>query len=322
MDPASVNGVLELLYDRRGAFVWTDELASAAGGNRGLLEQSLEALAGRGHRLERSPAGVRLIRPTVLDAHLIERDLPVERIGRHVICFGQVDSTNDVAFASADRGGGDALVVTAEHQRAGRGRFGRTWTSAPGSGILASVLLPAAADLSPDGLTIAAGLAVAEGLGDAAGVAARVAWPNDVVLGAAKVAGVLVEVRPARTARRVVVGFGINVLASPAAPDVDRPATDLAAACDGAAPERIDVCRAVLIRLDRWLADLQAGRTDQLHRRWVARCDMINRRITVECAGRRVTGRVLDVSPLEGLTLLTDRGRREHLSAARATVVK
>lgn len=321
MDPTSVNGVLELLYDRAGRPVWTDELVSASGGDRVTLEPCLEALATRGHRLERSPAGVRLIRPTVLDGHLIERLLPVERIGRHVICFAQVDSTNEVAFASAAPGG-EALVITAEHQRAGRGRFGRTWTSAPGSGILASVLLPAAGDLTPDGLTIAAGLAVAEGIEDAAGVAARVAWPNDVVLGVAKVAGVLVEVRPAGPARRVVVGFGINVLASPPPGDVDRPATNLVAACDGTAPERIDVCRAVLVRLDRWVADLQAGRTDQLHRRWVARCDMVNRRITVQAAGRRVTGRVLDVSPLEGLTLLTDRGRREHLSASRATVVK
>ena len=81
--------------------------------------------------------GIHLIRPTVLDAHLIERDLPGQQIGRHVICFGEVDSTNDVAFGSADQAAGQAMVVTAEFQRAGRGRAGRKWLRSPGSGVLA-----------------------------------------------------------------------------------------------------------------------------------------------------------------------------------------
>lgn len=319
--------VLERLYDRGGEFVSLDELAPAAGTDRpdrAGLERVLEELIARGHRLERSPVrGIRLLRPTVLDARLVERDLPVERIGRHVICFGEVCSTNDVAFDSADQAGSEGLVVTAEFQRAGRGRLGRSWHSPPGSGILASVALEPGGKLCHEALTIAAGLAVAEGIERATGVVAELEWPNDVVLGGAKLAGVMVEIRSAGQGQRMVVGFGINVTAAPSADQADRPVACLSeAVADAAALERVEILRAVLVRLDRWVAAVRAGRNRELHDRWLGRCAMLNRRVRVACAGRTSTGRVVDVSPLEGLILLTDGGRQIHLPAATSHVVR
>jgi len=323
MTPA--NRILELLYDRGGEFVWMDELAGAVGASPPAAEAALAELAGRGHRLQRGPEGVRLLRPTVLDAHLIERGLPVARIGRHVICFDEVDSTNDVALDSAEGAGGQALVVTAEHQRAGRGRLGRRWVCERGAGVLASVLLPAGSERLPrEGLTVAAGLAVAEGLEAAAGVRTGLAWPNDVLLDGGKVAGVLVDVRsPARpggSGERVVVGMGINAGGAPPPEQVGRATACLAAAA-GRAVERIDVLRAVLVALDRRAADLAAGRTAELHDAWAARSETINRRVAVAGPDGRVEGRVLDVSPTEGLVLLTDGGRRVHLPAATSTLI-
>lgn len=315
-----------------------DELGEQAGGDASSLEAAMQALRRRGHQLEHSPArGVRLVRPTVLDAHLIERDLPVERIGRHVICFGEVDSTNDVAFGSAEQAGGESLVVTAEFQRAGRGRLGRQWTCPAGGGILTSVLLggdtcelpqglPVASIVEP--LTIAAGLAVAEGVEQATGVSTQLEWPNDVAVGGAKAAGVLVETRTVGTdrperspgeGRRVVVGFGINVTAAPDPQAVERPATCLAA--EGASTlERIEILRSVLVRADHWVAEIRTGNFDRLHDRWVERCGMINHRLTVRLGDELFTGRVLDVSPLGGLVLITDVGEQLRLPAAASSV--
>jgi len=316
MKPA--DRILELLYDRQGGYVWTDELSASAGADRGALEAALNELAARGHRLDRGPAGVRLCRPTVLDAHLIECDLPVEQIGRHVICFGEVDSTNDVAFASAAQAAGQALVVTAEYQRAGRGRAGRKWICPPATGVLASVLLhEAAASLPKEALTIAAGVALAEGVDRATGVAAALAWPNDVLVDDAKLAGVLVEVRDGQ----VVIGVGINVNAAPSPEQVDRPATHLAGAV-GRELERTDICREVLVSMDNWLIELSRGEFESLHRAWLGRCQMINRRLRVRGPEGIVAGRVLDVHPLEGLVLMTDDGHRVHLAAATSTVVR
>ena len=326
------NRILELLYDRAGEFTWSDELADAAGNDPSALDAALAELGRRGHRLERNPArGLRLVRPTVLDAHLIERDLPTRHIGRHVICFAEVGSTNDVALSSAGQGGGgtSGLVVTAEFQRAGRGRLGRKWICPSGAGILASVLLAEdGRELAREALTIAAGLAVAEGIELAVGLSTQLEWPNDITVDRAKVAGVLVETRLARSAgedvqagrRRMVVGFGINVTAAPAPEAAGRAATCLAEAAGRPQLERIEILRQVLIRMDHWIEDIRAQDTQRLREAWLGRCSMLNRRLTVRSDGRCVTGRVLDVSPLTGLVLQADSGEQLHLSAETSTV--
>ena len=79
--------------------------------------------------------------------------------------------------------------------------------------------------------------------------------------------------------------------------------------------------RAVLRCLDRWVVRLAGGRLDELHEAWLARCGMLGERLTIESAGRRYVGRVLDVSPLEGLILACDDGRHVHLPAEGATIL-
>ena len=315
--------VLELLYDRRDGFFILDELAAAASLNRRQLDECLHLLRERGYELETAPAqGVRLVRPVKLNAYLLEHDLGTSRVGRHVLCFDEVDSTNDVAMDSARQRNADGLVVLAESQRSGRGRHGRTWQSRPGDSALLSALLLTGegSPLSHEALTIAAGLAVAEGIDAACEIPCSVKWPNDVLLEGRKVAGVLVETRPHRSAQAIVVGIGINVNSSP--PDgLVFPATDLASHA-GESVDRIEVVRSVLRRLDAWVAQLADGRTDELHDAWIARCGMINERITVVCGGREFVGRVLDVSPMAGLILACDDGRRVDLPARSSTIVK
>jgi len=320
---ASANSVLEILYDHGERFVAADELARAAGLDRAGLARELRELRSGGQHIEASPAyGVRLVRPVKLCPSLIERDLQVRRVGRSVICFDSVASTNDVAMASARQGDTDGLVVLAESQLHGRGRQGRRWISEPGRGasILMSVLLlePAAA-VRHEAVTIAAGLAVGQGIEDACGLRAGLKWPNDVLIDGEKVAGVLIEVRPQGERVAVVIGVGINVNASPPADMVDRPATDLARHV-GQVVERTDVVRAVLRRLDGWAGPLDAARLDELHAAWISRCAMINERVRVRCEGATYVGRVVDVSPMAGLTLFCDDGCRVQLPADRSTI--
>jgi len=314
--------ILELLYDRQEAFCLPDELAAATGMTRTAADRAVEEIARRGQTLEFSPAnGVRLRRPVRLDAHLIERNLGTKRAGRNVICFEQVDSTNDVAFDSARQAGADGLAVLAESQRQGRGRRGRRWISPPQAGVLMSVLLiDPASSLAHDALTIAAGVATTQGVEDACGVQCRLKWPNDVLLDDGKLAGVLVEVRRRASRRCVVVGIGVNVNAAPPARQVGQPARSLAQ-CLGHSVERIEVARAVLRRLDDWVSRIRHGRTDDLHDQWLYRCDMVNQRVCVLCNGKRHVGRVLDVSPLEGLMLSQDNGLRVELPAEGSTLL-
>ncbi len=327
--------VLELLFDREEGFFSLDELAAAAKLSRSDLDRCICELRSRGHEIEFSPAhGLRLARPVHLSAHLIERGLDVRRVGRGVIVVDEVGSTNDVALDSARGADADGLVVAAEFQRRGRGRHGRAWLSPSRANLTFSVVLLDSDPqrLAHEALTIAAGLAVAEGIAAAAGCDCELKWPNDVLLDGAKVAGVLVELKqptsaanPSRASgsndrRCLIVGIGINVNAAPAPDELETPATCLADHL-GCAVERIEVLREVLRRLDKWVAKIASGRLDALHEAWLARCGMVNRRITVVSAGRQCVGRVLDVSPLEGLILSTDDGQQVHLSAESSTVL-
>jgi len=322
MDVDVANRVLEQLYDRAQGSFSLDELADKAGVGRAGVDDAIDALRQRGHDLEIRPAGgVRLVRPVRLDPHLIERDLGTTRVGRTAICFDEVDSTNDVAMASWPQAEVDGLVVLAEYQRSGRGRQGRQWISRPGANVLMSAMLAdETGRLTHEALPIAAGLAVAEGVTDACKVGCGLKWPNDVLLDGAKVAGVLVETRRHGRREAIVIGVGINVNAAPPVSQVTAAPTCLADRLGGPV-ERTEIVRAVLRRLDAWLANVIAGHTDLLHQAWTRRCRMINQRVTIACAGQTYVGRVLDVSPLVGLILGCDDGRQVHLPAESSTLI-
>ena len=126
-------------------------------------------------------------------------------LGRPRLHHREIDSTNRRARELATAGAPHGTLVTAGVQTAGRGRQGRRWDAQERDALLCSLIVREPDEL----LSLRAGLAVA----DVAGEAARVKWPNDVLLDGAKVAGVLVEGRPHEG--WAVVGIGVNVSAAP-----------------------------------------------------------------------------------------------------------
>lgn len=127
------------------------------------------------------------------------------RFGRPYTYVERCESTQHLLADDAPEG---ALAATDE-QTAGRGRLGRDWVAPPGSSVLASIALhPRVPTARLAELSLVAGRAVAQALADVAEVVPEVKWPNDVLIGGRKVAGILAEAREGR----VVLGFGINVL--------------------------------------------------------------------------------------------------------------
>ena len=136
-----------------------------------------------------------------------ERSLNTRHVGRRILFFDSVDSTNSVAAGLADDPANDGLAVLAAEQTAGRGQHGRRWQCRPGDGVLLSVLLfPPPALRRPAVLTAWAAVAVCETVHALTGLQARIKWPNDVLLRGRKVCGILIE-----QGRAAVVGVGLNV---------------------------------------------------------------------------------------------------------------
>ena len=123
----------------------------------------------------------------------------------------EVDSTNRVTLDLARTGAPEGVVVVAGSQTAGRGRRGRTWEAAPGSSLLVSVLLRPDLEAARLHLVVAmVSLAAADACAVEAGFRPGLKWPNDLVVGDRKLAGVLAEAE----GDVVVVGVGLNVSSS------------------------------------------------------------------------------------------------------------
>jgi BirA family biotin operon repressor/biotin-[acetyl-CoA-carboxylase] ligase len=137
-------------------------------------------------------------------------------------------STMDMAAALAHDGAAHGVVVAADEQTRGRGRRGTTWASPVGAGLYFSFIARPRCERSLSLLTLAAGVAVRDGILSATGLPADVKWPNDLLAGKRKLAGILAEGLAIGTpAQAVIIGVGLNVAAAAYPPDVRARATSI-----------------------------------------------------------------------------------------------
>jgi BirA family biotin operon repressor/biotin-[acetyl-CoA-carboxylase] ligase len=135
-------------------------------------------------------------------------------LGEPLVVVAETTSTNDLALDAADAGARHGALFIADEQTKGRGRHGHTWTSPPGENLTFSVLLRPGLDVArASGLALVVGLAVrAAAARRVPGAHVAIKWPNDVVVGTQKLAGILVESRLRGGAlEALVAGIGINV---------------------------------------------------------------------------------------------------------------
>ena len=126
--------------------------------------------------------------------------------------LAQCDSTNARLMRRAETGAASGSVVVALEQTAGRGRRGRAWVSAPGDSLTFSLLWRFPPALSLSGLSLAVGVALVRALAPLPLTGLALKWPNDVLLGERKLAGVLIEVAPSSLqAQAAVIGIGLNL---------------------------------------------------------------------------------------------------------------
>jgi len=209
--------------------------------------------------------------------------------------YQRVGSTNDIARRLGEAGAPAGTVVLADEQTAGRGRHGRPWHAPAGKALLLSILLrprfPATEEATPGVLPLLVGLAVARAVDEVTGatpgatpVHAGIKWPNDVVVGGRKLAGILCE--GARTGPGnafVVVGIGVNVDQTPEdwPPDVRERATSLRLVT-GRTISRADLATAIIQNVMRVAAGEVAAMSPEILAELESRDVLRGRRIAVE----------------------------------------
>jgi BirA family biotin operon repressor/biotin-[acetyl-CoA-carboxylase] ligase len=225
------------------------------------------------------------------------------------VSLRRVDSTQRVALDLAAAGAADRTVVVAEVQTAGRGRRGRVWEAAPGTSLLASILIrptPSETRRLPT-FSLTTAVAVADALERIGDVTARLKWPNDVLVGGRKVSGILLESRSAASPV-VVVGIGINLLQTHFE-GLARPATSVLLET-GRAVARDAMLAAVLEDFDAWRSRVQREGFAPVRARWLTGADTLGRLVQVG----ETTGVAADIDDDGALVLETAEGRR-HIVA-------
>ena len=204
-------------------------------------------------------------------------------IGAIVHRLDVVDSTQSVLARLARDGAPDGTVVTARHQTMGRGRRDRSWWDAPDESLLLSVLLrPAIAAAQVSQLSLVAAIAVTDAVATVAGVKASIRWPNDVLIGQAKLCGILPDAVCDADGRvqHAILGIGINVNQRAFPAELGETATSLALVT-GRAVDPADVERAVLgaldARYDTWLT----GGFEALRDAWRTRSCTLGTRVVL-----------------------------------------
>ncbi|MCA2224240.1 biotin--[acetyl-CoA-carboxylase] ligase [Nonomuraea aurantiaca] len=223
-------------------------------------------------------------------------------------------STNADLAESARQGAEEGRVLVAESQVAGRGRLGRTWTAPPRSGLTVSALLRPRVPVAAQGwLALLYGVAAASAVRRLAEVDVRLKWPNDLLIGERKLAGILAE----RADDAVVIGMGLNVSLKPEELPVET-ATSLAieqAAC----VDRDPLLRAVLREVERHYRDWSEAGGDAdacgLRAAYQASSATIGRQVRIELPGDQVlTGQATGIDQA-GHLQVTAHGQRHTLSA-------
>ena len=250
--------------------------------------------------------------PSELATALRRTALRREGFGEPLYYFTETTSTNDEASRLAEAGAPHGTTVVASAQTAGRGRLGRTWFSPPNAGLYASIVIREARGAPL--LTLASGVAIAEGIRSATGLPAEIKWPNDVVIDVGlgkrrKLAGILTEASTsAEGLQFAVVGFGINLLPAAYPVEIAERATSIMAElgklvdpalllvdCLAALAKRTSECAAGEHRsvLDRWLELSPSARGAR-----------------VECEGvrERVIGTTSGIAEDGALLVQTSRG--------------
>lgn len=312
--------ILAALAARAGERVSGGALARELGCSRAAVHRHVDALRASGVPIDATRAGYVLdpsADPVVPSAVMPLLSAP---LAGPVTWTPEIGSTNDEASGLARAGAPEGTVIGSDHQTAGRGRRGRAWVDAPGEALMYSVILrPRVSPVDSGLLPIVVAVGLADAL-EACGVPdVEIAWPNDILAGGGKVAGILCEMSADQ--ERVawaVAGMGINVGPVPEVSGARWTPGSLAAL--GVRPRRGDLLVAALgaigRRYEAWLEHGSGG----IRAAFGRRDHLAGLSVTVGTAAADVTGVGCGIDDL-GRLVVEREGEQISLASGEVTGV-
>jgi BirA family biotin operon repressor/biotin-[acetyl-CoA-carboxylase] ligase len=302
------------------------ELAEQLGISRAAVWSRIEELRSLDYEIEAGPHfGYRLVSaPDALHADdLLARLGKTKVIGRDIRVFEQTTSTNDVIEKLARDGVKEGVVVFAESQTKGRGRLGRKWISPTHKGLWFSILLrPNLRPQETTQLTVASVTALRRAIQSETCLKPEIKWPNDILVGGKKVAGILTELSAELDrVKHVILGIGVdvNLNANEFPAELRKSATSLKIE-SGNPIERAELATEILRELDADYGKICSGKFASVADEWEERCTTIGRDVTVQIGGRKLRGCAESLDDDGALLLRTEHGRLETITGGDVTL--
>ncbi|MDZ4762022.1 MAG: biotin--[acetyl-CoA-carboxylase] ligase [Alphaproteobacteria bacterium] len=238
-----------------------------------------------------------------------------------ILRFDEIDSTNEEARRRSAEGDQGPFWIQADRQTAGRGRLGRSWDS-PSGNLFATALFPFARPLSEAPLAcFSAGLAVIDAAA-ACGVevsSLSLKWPNDVLVGSGKVAGILIETGGAGAGFWMAAGFGVNIATAPVR--ADRETACLSTLPGGAYVTTTRFLAFLDIAFRARLSNLISQGFEPTRTDWLARSASIGARVALTPSTGRVEGVMRNLGHDGALVLELDSGGLHHVRAGEISIL-
>jgi BirA family biotin operon repressor/biotin-[acetyl-CoA-carboxylase] ligase len=253
-----------------------------------------------------------------LRIHEVGDGLAAKRLGTRFHYFHEIDSTNNYARSLAEEGEPEGAIVIAEQQTLGRGRLGRRWVSPPYTNLYCSIILrPKLPPAHAPRITLTAAVALADAIESFGPAAPAIKWPNDILVGGKKLAGVLTEaVSNAQQVEFVILGIGVNVNfpLDSMPPELRERATSLSVLA-GKSLSREGFLRRLIQDLDRCYGILEETGFAALAPRWDARFGQRGQRVRVEMTDRTINGRAIGIDADGALVIESPDGGCQRIVA-------
>lgn len=317
--------VLKILKDSGENFVSGEKISEDLGVSRAAIWKYINIIKEDGYEIEAiSRKGYRIISaPDILTFEEVKDYLNTQHIGKSIIYYESIGSTNSKAKELAEKGQEHGTVVISEEQTSGRGRLGRNWVSPKYKGIWMSIILrPDIITENISQITLLGAATVQKAIMEM-GIKTGIKWPNDILINSKKVCGILTEMSgEIDHINYLVMGIGINVnLEEEDIPlDLKDMATSLKLESGKYVDRKLLLANVLNIFEELYNDFVQSGNIKEIIEICRKNSILIGREIKLINKGKVTTAKAIDISDDGELVIENEQGRVEHIVSGEVSI--
>jgi BirA family transcriptional regulator, biotin operon repressor / biotin---[acetyl-CoA-carboxylase] ligase len=315
--------IIEIFRKSKTDFISGEDISHKLNVSRTAIWKHIEKLRGMGYEFDAVPhLGYRLKKsPDRLYPFEIYPMLGNHIIGREILYYNELDSTNVTAYNLAQGKIKEGFIVIAEKQNKGKGRLSRHWSSPKGKGIYLSIILkPEMTPFQAPCITLMAAVSVVQAIREVSDVQAYIKWPNDIIIKEKKIAGILTEMEAeSDEIKFLVLGIGINVNTRHS--DIPNTATSLLQET-GRHASRKELFITLLKKLERNYKEIKESGFSGIRLEWKNFSATIGKRVRANCMHKAIEGTAVDIDTDGALKIRLDNGFHEKIFAGDLVILR